>query len=240
VAAWLKVARRWTVPAAVLALAVLVPGVAIAADQATAPGPVISPITEFSHCSGQNNEIEQAAAHGYVYEEWIGCGNRIGFATSTDGGRHFGKPVVLPGSGGGWDPALAVAPNGTVYAAFMSANTSHSYPVVVTLVNHGKAIKHVSMLIPTRKGNWGDRDFIAVSPAGVVYVTWDYGPSANKVKFICSPAGSCGFSAGDVNVVVQKSTDGGLTWGRIVHISPGFPASGADSAPLLVAPDGKI
>jgi hypothetical protein len=240
VAAWLKVARRWTVPAAVLALAVLVPGVASAADQATAPGPVISPITEFSHCSGQNNEIEQAAAHGYVYEEWIGCGNRIGFATSTDGGRHFGKPVVLPGSGGGWDPALAVAPNGTVYAAFMSANTSHSYQVVVTLVNHGKAIKHVSMLIPTRKGNWGDRDFIAVSPAGVVYVTWDYGPSANKVKFICSPAGSCGFSAGDVNVVVQKSTDGGLTWGRIVHISPGFPASGADSAPLLVAPDGKI
>jgi hypothetical protein len=243
VAGWLTMTRRWTVPAAVLALAVLVPGAAVAADQATsaAPTPVVSAITEFtSACGGQNNEIEQAVGQGYVYEEWIGCNNHIGFATSADGGRHFSKPLVLPGSGGAWDPALAVAPNGTVYAAFMSADTSHTYPVVVTLVNHGKTIKHVSLLIPRQKGNWGDRDFIAVSPAGVLYVTWDYGPSANEVKFICSPIGSCGFSAGDVNAVVQKSTDGGRTWGRIVHISPGFPASGADAAPMVVAPDGKI
>ncbi len=231
-------------PATVIALAALAPGAASAASQmaSTVPGPVVSPITQFSACSGQNNEIEQAASHGYVYEEWMGCGNpnQIGFAASADGGRHFSKPLVLPGSGGAWDPALAVAPNGTVYAAFMSADTSHTYPVVVTLVNHGKTIKHVSLLIPRRKGNWGDRDFIAVSPAGVVYVTWDYGPSASEVKFICSPSGSCGFSAGDVNAVVQKSTDGGRTWGRIVHISPGFPASGADAAPMVVAPDGKI
>ncbi len=211
-----------------------------AASQSTAPNPVVGPITMFSTCAGQNNEIEQAAALGYVYEEWIGCNNQIGFATSTDGGKHFGKPVVLPGSGGGWDPALAVAPSGTVYAAFMSGNAHHTFPVVEASFNHGMTFPRARRLIPRQYNNWGDRDFIAVGPTGTVYLTWDYGPSSSEVKFICSPAGSCGFSAGDVNVVVQKSTDGGLTWGRIVHISPGFPASGADSAPLLVAPDGKI
>jgi hypothetical protein len=39
---------------------------------------------------------------------------------------------------------------------------------------------------------------------------------------------------------MQRSTDGGRTWSRIIHVSPGFPASGADSAPLFVAADGTI
>ncbi len=147
---------------------------------------------------------------------------------------------MLPGSGGAWDPALAIAANGDVYAAFMSANSHHTFPVVETLAAHGTVVARISRLIPAKVGNWGDRDFIAVSPTGAVYVTWDYGPSAKEVTFICSKGGSCSFATGDLNVVMQKSTDGGKTWGRIVHISPGFPASGADSAPLLVAPDGKI
>jgi hypothetical protein len=245
---WLTASRRWTVPAAVfalgvLALAVLVPGAAGAAAQPGPAGPAISPITEFSRCAGQNNEIEQAVGPGYVYEEFMGCGspaNQIGFATSADGGLHFGKPVVLPGSSGAWDPALAVAPNGTVYAAFMSGNADHSFPVVEASFNHGNSFPQVRQLIPKKVGNWGDRDFIAVSPTGAVYLTWDYGPSAKQVTFICSNGGSCSFATGDLNVVMQKSTDGGRTWGPIVHISPGFPASGADSAPLLVAPNGKI
>ena len=92
---------------------------------------------------------------------------------------------------------------------------------------------------PIRK-NWGDRDFIAVAPDGAVYVTWDYGPSAAAVTYICSPAGSCAFATGDLNVVIQKSTDGGKTWGPIIPVSPGFPASGGDSAPLVIEPDGRI
>ena len=240
VAGWRTVTRRWTVPAVVFALAVLVPGVAGAAGQASPPGPVISPVTEFSACPGQNSEIEQAVGDGFVYEEWMGCNNQIGFATSTDGGLHFGKPVVLTDSLGAWDPALAVAPNGTVYAAFMNGTAHHSFPVVEASFNHGKSFPQVRQLIPRKYNNWGDRDFIAVGPTGAVYVTWDYGPSASAVKFICPPGGSCGFSAGDLNIVMQRSTDGGRTWSRIIHVSPGFPASGGDSAPLFVAPDGKI
>ena len=77
-------------------------------------------------CSGQNAEVEQAVDSrlGYVYEEWMGC-QGIAFARSTDRGRTFGEPVSVPGSVGSnvnsWDPALAVGPDGTVYAAFMVA-----------------------------------------------------------------------------------------------------------------------
>jgi hypothetical protein len=39
---------------------------------------------------------------------------------------------------------------------------------------------------------------------------------------------------------MQKSTDGGKTWSAMSHISPGFPASGGDSAPLVVEPGGRI
>src|SRR5215467_683573 len=70
--------------------------------------PIIGPITNISHaCSGQNAEVETAVdpVFGDVYEEWIGC-NGIGFARSTDGGRHFDAPMTLPQSAGGWDPAL--------------------------------------------------------------------------------------------------------------------------------------
>jgi hypothetical protein len=39
---------------------------------------------------------------------------------------------------------------------------------------------------------------------------------------------------------MQKSTDGGKSWSKMSYVSPGFPASGGDSAPLVVEPDGRI
>jgi hypothetical protein len=39
---------------------------------------------------------------------------------------------------------------------------------------------------------------------------------------------------------MQKSADGGKTWSKMSDISPRFPASGGDSAPLVVEPDGRI
>jgi hypothetical protein len=202
-----------------------------------------SPITEISTgCPGQNNEIEQAvdAVRGYVYEEWIGCGNHIGFAASIDGGLHFGKPVILADSSNSWDPSVAVAPDGTVYAGFMKQTADHMFPVVAVSSDHGQTFPRVTEVVPSTLGNWGDRDFLAVGPTGTLYLTWDYGPSVSKIKLACSKIGSCSFSAGDLNAVIQKSSDGGRSWGPIVHVSPGFPASGADAAPMVVAPDGHI
>jgi hypothetical protein len=225
----------------------LIVGISPAAGSAASkPQPLsparIGPITDISSAlPGQNAEVEEAAdpRTGFVYAEWIGH-NGIGFARSTDGGNRFGKPLLLPRSGGGWDPAVAVAPNGTVYAAFMDSVNHRSYPVVAASFDHGQTFPQVSALVPAKRGNWGDRDFITVAPDGTVYVTWDYGPSAKKVTFICSHGGSCAFATGDLNVVLQRSTDGGKTWGPLIHVSPGFPGSGGDSAPLLVEPGGRI
>src|SRR5438128_10142302 len=206
-----------------------------------------SPIAGVSHAcdSGQNAEVEQAvyAALGYVYETWMGC-QGIAFARSTDGGLTFDTPLHVPESLGSnvnaWDPAVAVGPDGTVYAAFMIAKASQWYPVVAASFDHGATFSQVTSLIPPDPKNWGDRPFIAVGPDGTVYVTWDYGPERTSVTYLCATNGSCAFATGDLNVVVQRSTDHGATFGSMVPISPGFPASGGDSAPLVVEPNGRI
>jgi hypothetical protein len=213
---------------------------------AAAPSYAVSPIANISaSCSGQNAEVEQAADPklGYVYETWMGC-NGIAFARSTNGGLSFETPISVPGSIGSnvnsWDPAVAVAPDGTVYAVFMIAKASQWYPIVAASFDHGATFSQVTSLVPPDAKNWGDRDFIAIAPDGTVYVTWDYGPERTSVTSICATNGSCAFATGDLNVVMQKSTDRGKTFGPMSHISPGFPASGGDSAPLVVEPSGRI
>lgn len=205
----------------------------------------VGPITDVSSCAGQNAEVEQAVDTrlGYVYEEWMGC-RGIAVARSADGGRTWDAPVSLPDTVGSnvntWDPAIAVAPDGTVYASFMLSREGQYYPVVEASFDHGASFTQSSALIPPDAKNWGDRDFVAVGPDGAVYVTWDYGPERTSITYICASNGSCAFATGDLNVVMQKSTDGGRTWSKMSHISPGFPASGGDSAPLVVEPNGRV
>ena len=110
------------------------------------------PISDVSACGGQNAEVEQAvdAKLGYAYEEWMGC-KGIGFARSTDGGRTWDAPVNLPGTGSdknSWDPAVAVAPDGTVYASFMLSRGGQYYPVVDASFDHGASFTQSSPLIP--------------------------------------------------------------------------------------------
>jgi hypothetical protein len=220
---------------------------ACAGTSATAPSSYsVGRITNVSGaCGGSNAEVEQAvdAARGYVYEEWIGC-NGIGFARSTDGGRTFESAVPVPGSVGPdihvWDPAVAVGPDGSLYASYMIAKNGDWYPVVVRSVDHGASFSGLSSLLPPDHQNMGDRDFIAVAPDGTVYVTWDYGPERTSVKLDCGSGRSCALSSGDFNAVIQKSTDNGVTWSRQSYISPGFPVGGADSAPFVIEPNGQI
>ena len=212
---------------------------------AAASGPTLTGPVQVSTCSGKNAEVEQATdpSLGYVYEDWMGAGcQNISFARSLDGGASFQSPFSVPGSAGStvnaWDPALAVSSDHVVYAAFMVAKNSQWYPVVATSFDHGKTFPQVAFLTPPDAKNWGDRDFIAADPnhPGTVYLTYDYGPNRSSVTFACAANGSCGFSTGDVNVVMQKSTDYGKTWGPMAAVSPGFPNSGADSAPIFVEP----
>jgi hypothetical protein len=127
-----------------------------------------------------------------------------------------------------------------LYAAYMINDGVHSYPVVAVSFDNGASFAVVSRLIPTQDGNWGDRPFLAAGPHGIVYLSWDYGPSAAEIRTLCPPGGSCSFSNGDLNIVVQASTDYGRNWGPMVHVSPGFPASGADMGPMVVEPNGQL
>jgi hypothetical protein len=203
----------------------------------------VGPISVISQgCGGSNAEVEQAtdAVNGnYVYEAWIGCGG-IGFVRSIDGGKTFSPPQTIPGSSGAWDPTIAVAPDGTVYVGFNTENSIQFFPMVVASFDHGQTFPQSTSLLPPKDNNWGDRVFLATGPDGTVYATWDYGPDISKIQLICSPIGSCSYSAGDLNIVMQKSTDGGKTFGPMTHVSPNFPAGGGLAAPMVVEPDGQI
>src|SRR5579859_1447275 len=129
--------RTVSVLGTIMLAAVGLPAAAAAGATATA-GPAaayqVGPITDVSTCGGKNAEVEQAVDPrlDYVYEEWMGC-RGIAFARSTDSGRTWGAPVSLPGTVGSnlntWDPAVAVAPDGTVYASFMLSRSGQYYPV---------------------------------------------------------------------------------------------------------------
>jgi hypothetical protein len=211
---------------------------------------------QVSHCAGPSNaEVVQAVDGPNVYETWIGCNHSIGFARSVDGGKRFGPSLVVPGSHRkdlhSWDPAIALAPDGTVYVAFMvgpeegaSGNADPMQPAVAVSHDHGRSFDRVSTLpVPSAAkgaGNWGDRPFIAAGRNGAVYVTWDYGPRRDEVRIVCPPTSSCYFTEGDFNAVLQKSSDGGRTWTSPTPISPGYPFSGVYSAPILARPDGTL
>jgi BNR/Asp-box repeat len=211
-----------------------------------------------SRCPGPPNaEVVQAVDGSYVYEAWIGCNRSIGFARSVDGGKRFGPSRRVLGSSRRfglhvWDPAIALAPDGTVYVSYMAASRVHTphglvgemRPTVAVSHDHGRSFDSVSKLpVPrpaTQRGNWGDREFVAVGPNGTVYVTWDYGPRANQVKVICPPTSSCYFGGGDFNAVLQRSADGGKTWTKISPISPGFPLGGVYSTPIVAERNGTL
>jgi hypothetical protein len=189
-------------------------------------------------------EVEDAVWRQDVYAAWI-CQLarhelRIGYARSADGGKTWSAPGVMEGSSGGWDPAVAVAPDGTLYVSFMADSGNRSSPVVDVSTDQGRTFSRSVRLVPPGNRNMGDRDFIAAGPHGLVYVTWDYAPTTKYLRTACAPGGSCSFAAGELNAVFQESADYGRTWGPIVHVSPGYPAAGADLAPLLIGPGGRI
>jgi hypothetical protein len=231
---------RWMVTA-ILAVAAIPSLAAAAAGGVTYQ---IGSIQEVSQGCGPSAEVEQAVDltnSKYVYEAWIGCGG-IGFARSTNGGVTFLPPIAMPESQSyfSWDPTVAVGPDGTLYVGYMVETSTQIFPVVATSFNHGSTFAQVTQLLPPDQNNWGDRVFLAAAPDGALYATWDYGPSISYIQLICPDGGSCAYSYGDLNAVVQESTDRGKTFSNIVHVSPDFPGGGAEAAPMVVESGGRV
>ncbi len=205
----------------------------------------VGPISDVSAaCPGTTGDTSEAAdpLHGDTYVAFEGChgDGAIGFARSTNAGESYSPALALPGSNNGWDPWLAVAPDGTLYAAFMKRIDHQTYPIIDVSHDGGQNFAIEQSLQPSGTHNWGDADYIAVGPDGTLYVSWDYGPSNAEVGSRCSANGSCWAVKGDLNVVMQSSTDDGKTFSPMSVVTPGYPDGGADMGDVTVAPDGAV
>jgi len=211
---------------------------------ATAVGYSVGPISEVSAGCPGTGDVQAATdpVRRYVYIAFEGCEHDrgVGFVSSPDGGASYSQPVALPGSRGGWDPSVAVAPDGTLYVAFMDRAAHREYPTVDVSHDQGRTFSVEKTLQPQQSGNWGDAEYIAVAPDGTLYVAWAYGPSRSKVRERCAAHGSCFSVSGDLNVVVQSSTDEGASFGPMSVVSPGYPDAGADEGAIAVQGDGQV
>lgn len=160
----------------------------------------------------------------------MGCkGNAV--ARSTDGGRTRDAPVNLPGTVGSnlntWDPAIAVAPDGTVYASFMLSRGGRYYPVADASSDHGATFTQSSSLIPPEPKNWGDRDFSA-RPGRHNLPDLGLRPGAHLDHLHPHPDGS----ANDIGWL-SLSTDHGARWSAPVQApqSPGAGCPGLQPGP---------
>jgi hypothetical protein len=203
------------------------------------------------------SDPQAAATSKEVYVTSMGCGFRdIQVSRSTDGGRRFSAPVALPGSAAqcGLDrcdvfaqaPMIAIGPGGLVYVSFMYGVGGYvdQFPVVDVSTNDGKSFRGLAPLpVPpaTKAGiAYGDVDSINVARNGTIYVVWGYGPKGSEVKLDCPAGASCAYLAGDFNLVVQRSTNGGKSWSTVDEVTPGFPIGGAVSSSFVVQPDGTL
>jgi hypothetical protein len=73
-----------------------------------------------------------------------------------------------------------------------------------------------------------------------LYVAWGYGPTKSHVRERCAADGSCWAASGDLNVVVQSSTDEASSFSAMTVVTPGYPDAGADEGAVAVAPDGTV
>jgi hypothetical protein len=178
--------------------------------------PAFLPASRISEpCGGQNAApLEAADSTGrHVYVVWEGC-HGIGFARSTDGGARFRGPVRLPASRGGFDPAVAVAPNGTVYvveyqaysvtdSSRLTLGPAHNY---FTASADGGATWSAPVRVGPRWASMAPREWwidgsIARDSGGYLYVTWD-SQRRHDVAWL------------------SFSTNGGAKWSPAVQVSP--------------------
>ena len=187
-----------------------------------------------------------AGANDYrVCCDFTGLNDGTGWAyTSFDGGvtwRNVQVPGLTAETGGqgqftkvdsAGDPAMSIAPDGTVYYANIVFSRTTPASGVAVSVSHdgGLTWDRPNMVTWVKAGNFfNDKEFIAAGPNGKVVVTWTkYYQGPHGASYLQSP------------IVMANSTDGGHTWtnqGRPVS-DPSHPFD-SGSMPLY-GPDGAL
>lgn len=162
-------------------------------------------------------ETEVAAAGSNVVAVWIATTKTapygaIGYAISRDYGQSFAKPGRLesPGSRTAGDPSIAVAPDGTFYAAWLGLR-------YLGVGDYGDGGTYGAVLAPGENAFgtpfsisdpadavFYDKTNIAVTPAGTVLASYNKSPDSSGTQ----PS----------SLIVARSTTQGATWNRTTAV----------------------
>lgn len=230
----------------------------VSTDDCQSFNPVGIPTT-----GGDDKEIlavdnDPASLHyGNFYLIWTDFGVAnwpIRVIRSTDGGATWSAPITLDtATGGGGLPVvqggwLTVAPNGTVYAAWLYYTDFYAGPIsirgarstdggVTWAAITAPLVNAVSPQDTVASGNCGRPSLngdvrylaspqIAADKYGYVHVVYSYDPDGAGV-------------GDDVNVYYRRSTNGGSTWGTETKINDDATTTDQYQPTLSVA-DGQV
>ena len=189
---------------------------------------------EVSALNGAQTSLAVDEAHRNVVVVWSSLyansilAPKIGVATSDDGGKTFGPPLLLP-TDGAVDfhsqhsaPSVAVDSTGTFYVAWVGQGGAPDDIYVARSNDGGVSFADVAVVTPRGESAADSLNYpsIAVGPAGTVYVAWTTA------------------LAGQRTVRVSRSTDGGATWSDPVSVTN--EADKHEIARIATSSDGSV
>ncbi|OGO37672.1 MAG: hypothetical protein A2W35_05655 [Chloroflexi bacterium RBG_16_57_11] len=163
----------------------------------------------------------QCAGNVYVaYTSFHGAfGNSpIKFNTSTDGGVTFGQSKGISTGGADGTPMnqgadIAVAPNGTIYIAYAAFQRGAQGGSSIGVVKSTDCGKHWSQPVLIASISDPQAPGLAFRTPTFAFISVDdTNPDTVYVAYQ-------NFTGGDYDIFVQRSTDGGVTWGSAVQVN---------------------
>lgn len=171
----------------------------------------------------------------FLYISWtsIGDGSRILFSRSTDRGMTFSTPQIISDDRGVQGSMPRVGPQGEVYVIWLHSRRDRRPEIVVDLSTDGGvtfgADIHVADVHPfgrlralARHG--GNLPSLAVDRSA--------GPTRGNLYVVWADRRS-----GDVDILLSRSTDGGMSWSEPIRVNDDAPGNGKDQFMPFVTVD---
>lgn len=164
--------------------------------------------------------VSQCAGNVYVsYTSFHGVAGNfpIKFSVSSDGGITFSNPRVISTGGQQGTPRnqgsdIGIAPDGVIYVAYRTFG-GNGDPSTISLVKSADCGKHWSQPIAVAQITAPQAPGVAFrTPTFAFVAVDDANPAIVYVAYQ-------NFTGADYNIDVQRSTDGGLTWGAPVQVN---------------------
>jgi len=140
----------------------------------------------------------------------------IVFSRSTDGGATFSQPRVISSGGpagtrGNQGSDIAVGPDGTIYVAYRTFPGGSDATSTVSIVKSTDCGRHWSQPVTVGSIASAQAPGVAFRTPTFAFVAVDN--TNSNVVYVAYMS-----IAGDFDIYVQRSTDGGTTWGPPVQV----------------------